>query len=69
MARPEVPHCKACRYLQGYPWERGLAYEYKQGVWRCSKVQKHVGGQEIRTSPKWCPKRKPWLYGLDGFEI
>ena len=58
MARPTVPHCKECRYLEDkneyyYPSILKSAY----GCWFCNKVQKYINGQEIRTSPNWCPIR------------
>ena len=58
MPRPKVPHCKECRNLEDkndhyYPLECRNAY----GCWFCKKKNKYINGQEIRTSPIWCPLR------------
>lgn len=50
MARPVVPHCKDCSSCHGY----------KFSYWRCLKTGKFIDGQEIRTSPLWCPLRPKW---------
>ena len=55
MPRPTVPHCKDCKYL------RSLApYGVRVGVrcsHRCTLKNESVTGQEVRTSPLWCPLR------------
>lgn len=58
MARPKVPHCKECKHLEDknehyYPSILKNAY----GCWFCKSQDKYINGQEIRTSPTWCPLR------------
>ena len=58
MARPTVPHCKECKHLEDKNenyWPTALRNAY--GCWFCKKVNKYINGQEIRTSPGWCPLR------------
>ena len=56
MARPTVPHCKDCKFLEDrrsfYSWRR-----YERSEWRCAEIRKDISGQEVRTSPSWCPLR------------
>ena len=47
MARPKVPHCKECMHLYGEKWS----------YWKCLKIKRFMTGQEVRTSPLWCPLR------------
>ena len=47
MARPKVPHCKECARLHGEKWS----------YWKCLALGRFITGQEVRTSPKWCPLR------------
>lgn len=55
MARPKVPHCKECSFLTGHP--KGWSDKY--GSWRCTRCDRWINGQEVRTSPSWCPLRRP----------
>lgn len=52
MARPKVPHCKDCPHCHGT----------RNVYWRCNETGKLISGQEIRTSPLWCPFRLKWKY-------
>ncbi len=54
MPRPKVPHCKKCIHLKNY---NSFKMHYVQGAWMCMLKKEHINGQEIRTSPKWCPLR------------
>ena len=57
MARPKVPHCKECPHLKDYRRDWGPCWRNVYGSWRCGYVDKHITGQEVRTSPVWCPLR------------
>lgn len=61
MARPKVPHCKECRYLTGWP----KSWLDKQGAWKCTRCERCIDGQEVRTSPKWCPFRFSSIVPVD----
>lgn len=56
MARPKVPHCKNCPHLNGYSitWNVLVADRVHH---ICEKTEKSITGQEVRTSPTWCPRR------------
>ncbi len=54
MPRPKVPHCKSCNYSRDL---NQCNFYYKQKYWICKLNNKYINGQEIRTSPKWCPLR------------
>lgn len=58
MARPKVPKCKECNYLTDLRHPSDA-----KGCYKCTINGKHyndmkyINGQEVRTSPKWCPLR------------
>lgn len=57
MGRPKVPHCKECSQLRGYP--TGYFGDSLYGCWSCLALGKRpISGQEVRTSPLWCPLRQ-----------
>lgn len=56
MARPKVPHCKECSSLTGFP--TGFWGFSRYGSWSClAEDKRSISGQEVRTSPVWCPLR------------
>lgn len=57
MARPKVPHCKDCPYLEDRRRDWGLAWRNAYGLWYCRERCLYISGQEVRTSPRWCPNR------------
>ena len=58
MARPKVPHCKDCPSVSEYrPWVN-IFMQSDRASWRCKLMQRSISGQEIRTSPVWCPRRQ-----------
>lgn len=69
MARPTVPHCKDCPHIyelqHSFPWAYGY-FRCQRSSWKCLKVDQWVNGQEVRTSPKWCPRRQDALIAKPG---
>lgn len=62
MARPKVPHCRDCRYL--FDVNAIGSFRNSYGSWHCNHPDvleglfgRAVNGQEVRTSPLWCPFR------------
>lgn len=56
MARPTVPHCKDCKYLSDRRNMYGYRFYIRAG-WKCLEAKRTITGQEVRTSPVWCPLR------------
>lgn len=52
MARPKCRKCKECKHLKDF-----RKREDKRGIYTCryTDENKWINGQEIRTSPFWCP--------------
>ncbi len=47
-----IPHCKECEHIKATPQgKRGTRYD-------CDLTGKHIPGQNSRTSPPWCPRRR-----------
>lgn len=61
MGRPTVPHCKECTHIQEFNchvfWAYGFLHSSRSS-WKCNLCDRWVTGQEVRTSPKWCPRRQ-----------
>ena len=64
MARPAVPHCKSCDALRKYlyTWRIDVRPRYQ---YSCVLKNLDINGQEIRTSPLWCPFRHNVQTGTD----
>lgn len=56
MARPKVPHCRECYYLDEWVYTDGWV-DPPRASYRCKYVDKWITGQEVRTCPAWCPYR------------
>ena len=57
MGRPKVPHCRECEDLRKR--SDNVWWHVEHETYTCSKMQKLIDGQAVRTSPKWCPMRLP----------
>lgn len=56
MSRPTVPHCKECRYWDSFVYtDRRVTPS--RSVSRCKMNLRYMTGQDVRTSPIWCPLR------------
>ena len=58
MARPKVPHCKECPHVSEFRPSLNYFIQSDRANWHCMWMQRSISGQEIRTSPAWCPRRR-----------
>ena len=53
-----VPKCKECKYHKHNTFLRGSHYCTYETINKDEIMEwKHVYGRDIKTSPKWCPRR------------
>ena len=57
MSRPKVPHCKTCPHLDSYSLTWNVMVSDRLRHFCRLKDDRHITGQEVRTSPFWCPRR------------
>ena len=55
MARPTVPHCYDCKHLSSYCYTQYCTVPRHNH--KCLLIDRYMSGQEVRTSPTWCPLR------------
>jgi len=59
MPRPKVRHCKDCPHLKIYGGLLPIVSQVHH-TYMCDRNGEYINGQEVRTSPHWCPLYR-WL--------
>lgn len=61
MGRPKVKHCRECIYLDSYEYT-DTRVRPSRSSHRCKLADRHITGQEVRTSPRWCPLNRRFVW-------